>query len=808
MSMRILTNVRALDFSTGVTGPYATKLLADAGADVVKVETSGGDPLRRRGVTADSDRDGALFRFLHQGKRAIVADDLTAPDIDSLVADAELVVVDTAMASDRVDDWRRRFPDLVVLSISPFGRTGPWVDRPASDFVLQAESGSLATRGRLDRPPVQVAGRVFDWVAGVYGAVAALAAVRRTQHGGGGEVIDLSMLETGTFAGTRFAQVEYALAGRPPIDRPPRTIEAPSIEPTADGWVGFNTNTRDQFDNFLVLIERGDLLGDDDWASSVTRSRRLDEWNAFVHPWTARQTAAEIIEPASLLRIPVAPVHNGATVLDNDHFRSRAAFVRSVCGTFDHPAPPYKVDGKRPTVSAPSPSHGEHNGRVALRGVRRPEPAARPELPLAGLRVLDVTSWWAGPSSAQLLGYLGAEVIHVEAAERLDGARTAVRTATIELADLPQWWERSPLFLTTNVGKRGVAVNLATDGGQRLLDRLVLASDVLIENFSPRVFENFGLSWSRLSALNERLIMVRMPAFGLDGPWRNNVGFAQTMEQATGMSWITGYPDESPQNPRGPCDPLAGGHAAFAALVGLYQREETGKGCLVEATMVEAALNAAAESIVVHSAYGRVTERDGNRSPDAAPQGLYACRGNERWLALSIETDAQWGAFVNALDRPAWTEHEELATAVGRRARHDVLDEHIMAWAATVDVESAVEMLTACGVPAGVVRDPRLMAEHPQLRARQHFEELEHPLGGRYPVGTLPFRFASVDRWSRARAPMLGEHNAEVLGDVLGLDADSIAALTADDVIGDWPRGVPRPGQETTTMRSNERDST
>ena len=207
-----------------------------------------------------------------------------------------------------------------------------------------------------------------------------------------------------------------------------------------------------------------------------------------------------------------------------------------------------------------------------------------------------------------------------------------------------------------------------------MAERLIASCDVLVENFSPRVVESFGLDWATVHAVNPRVVMVRMPAFGLSGPWRDHVGFAQTMEQMTGLAWLTGHVDDQPRIQRGPCDPLAGMHAAFAMLVGLERREQTGLGCLVEATMVEAALNAAAEQIVEYTAYGNLLEREGNRSPTAAPQGLYACRGVERWLALSVVTDEQWHALAEVLGCPDWTKDAQLVSHAGRRRCHDHID--------------------------------------------------------------------------------------------------------------------------------------
>src|SRR5262249_50075065 len=225
--------------------------------------------------------------------------------------------------------------------------------------------------------------------------------------------------------------------------------------------------------------------------------------------------------------------------------------------------------------------------------------------------------------------------------------------------------------------------------------RLIAGADAVVENFSPRVMDNLGLDYRELAARTPRLIMVRMPAFGLDGPWRDRVGFAQTMEQLTGMAWLTGFADGPPVLPRGPCDPLAGLHAVVALLVALEHRHRTGRGQLVESRMVEAALNAAAETALEWSAHRARLARDGNRGPVGAPQNLYACRGDDRWLALAVTSDAQWQALVNLMGDRGLAHDAALATAAGRRAGHDRIDAAIAAWCAGQDAEVLAGALAA-----------------------------------------------------------------------------------------------------------------
>jgi crotonobetainyl-CoA:carnitine CoA-transferase CaiB-like acyl-CoA transferase len=355
-----------------------------------------------------------------------------------------------------------------------------------------------------------------------------------------------------------------------------------------------------------------------------------------------------------------------------------------------------------------------------------------------------------------------------------------------------QWWEWAPIFHGTNTNKRSVTIDANAPAGLALAKRLIASADVVLENFSPRVMEQFGLDWDVVHALNPAAVMVRMPAFGLDGPWRERIGFAQTMEQVSGMAWVTGYEGGEPMIPRGLCDPLSGLHAAVALFVALAERERTGEGRLVESTMVEAALNIAAEQVVEHSAYGEVLTRHGNRGPRAVPQGAYRCAGNDAWVVLAVEHDAQWDALRAALGHPPWAEDPELAPAAGRRRHEDRIDAELAAWCASRDVDAVVDALWCAGVPAARVTPPWDVHRNPQLQARRFFETVDHPVIGahaRYPG--LPFRPLTAGvGWHRRPAPVFGEHNDEILVGMLGVDRAELADLRAAGVVGERPFGV------------------
>jgi crotonobetainyl-CoA:carnitine CoA-transferase CaiB-like acyl-CoA transferase len=779
--LNILSEFRVIECATNIAGPYCGKLFVDAGAEVIKVEPAQGDPLRRRAVHGEelANRDAALFRFLNAGKSSLIGgpgDDV----VDDLLGSADVLVEDFVPAQFDIDDLRRRFPALVIISITPYGRRGSWANRPANDFIVQAESGAIATRGDPDRPPYQVGGRLTEYIAGTYAAVGAIAAARESKRSGCGQWLDCASIESTNITFSVFTDLGAAIFGADVSGSPRRVREYPSIEPTLDGWVGFNTNTAQMWESLLLMIGRSDLIGDPEWAV-FNRMPRGEEVTAMTRAYTTTKTTAELVAEASRLRIPVAAVGDGQSVLEHPQFRDRGFYVPSSDGDFTQPLPPYMINGERATPRGPAPQLGSHTEPSERQSPARSRPPAR--RPLEGLRVVDATGWWAGPSATQLLACLGAEVIHVESISRLDGARTAVWRGAFD----ESWYERSALWNGANTNKLDVTLALDHSKGIAAFKLLIKSADIVVENYSPRVFENFQLTWETIRDLNPRAIFVRMPAFGTTGPWRDYVGFAQTMEQLSGMAWLTGYPDGEPRIPLGPCDPNAGTHAVFALLVALVRRDRWGEGCCVEATMAEAALNAAAEQPIVYSAYGITMMRSGNRSPDAAPQGLYRCSDpGESWLALSVETDDQWTALRDVVGIPAWASDRQLDTHAGRRRNHDRIDSELSQWAIQRGVADAVEQLVAAGVPAGEVRDPRKMHHHPLLQERGYFVDLDHPVVGRQPVPCPPFRPVDDYGWMRSSAPLLGQDNWEVLRSI-GMTDGEIQDLIDEKVVGTSP---------------------
>src|SRR5262245_11256343 len=754
-----LGDLRVLDLSTGIAGGYCTKLLADLGAEVVKLEPPAGDPLRRWSASGSAIPEGCsgpLFRFLHTSKRAAVADLTSAAGRAralELAAGCELVVESfgpggiEALGLDLAALQRAR-ADLSLISISAFGRGGPLSQRAANEFTLLGWCGSMSMRGTRDGSPVAVGGRTGEWMAGLNAAVGALLALRHARRTGTGEHVDVSMLETMTTAHVNFLALAASLDGEGPAPLPvPRFLEVPCIEPAAAGWVGFATNSAAQFSAFCDLVGHAEWAADPRYSRWDQRPLHHAELRSAIAEALRGRKVAEVIEAASARRIPVSPVGNGEATPRFDLCIERGLFVGNPDGDFIQPRIPWRFSGARTRELTPAPALGQDAPTVRP-APPRPVGGAASNERFAGLRVVDFTSYWAGPLAAEVFALMGADVIKLESIQAPDGTRMS--TAYKAVGERP--WERQPLYYGNNGSKRSLTLDLKSDDGRKIFAELLRRSDLLIENYAPRVLENAGFGYERVRELNPRLVMLRMPAWGLDGSWRERTAFAHTMEQFTGVAWLTGEPDGAPVCPRGPCDPIAGMHGALCALAALEQRERTGRGQLVEVPMVETALNAAAEQFVEFSAFGVRLERQGNRGPWAAPQGIYRCAAPrapefarapqlvlpEHWVALACETDAQWRALCAWLGEPDWSRGPALASQPGRRAAHDRIDRELAAAFAARAQDELVEELAARGVPVAPVAHGRAVDENPQMRARGFFAPIDHPVSGRHEVPGLP----------------------------------------------------------------------
>jgi crotonobetainyl-CoA:carnitine CoA-transferase CaiB-like acyl-CoA transferase len=622
--------------------------------------------------------------------------------------------------------------------------------------------------------------RIPEYISGSYAALGALTALRIAASGVSKVVeVDVSSFES------LLSTLPYPMmmAERlKSLGLPTNSKAAPmlGIVRAADGWIGINCLTGQHWLDVCAMVGLPEF-GEHQIAIMIGGPER-DEFFAKAQPWLDSMNVADLVELSQAMRIPAAPINDGASILDSPQYRERGFFIDGGDGRFTRPGAPFRL--RRTPVGAPRPAPqlGDH----PVTGWReRPADATSSvvegvDAPFEGLKVFDLSTFWAGAYLTCYLGAFGADVVKVESIQRPDGHRYSGSL----LRSSDEWYELGPLWQGTNLNKRDITLDLTSDAGRDLALRLAAEADVVVENFSPRVVEQFGLDYASLVDVNPGVIMVRMPGFGLEGPWRDYVGWALNIEQLSGMSAATGYADGPPCNLQGPADPIAGVHATVALLAALEHKRRTGEGQLIEVAQIEVGAAVTAEPVIEFSLTGQVREREGNRHRHYA-QGVYPALGDDEWVAVTVRDDSDWAAVADVIGRPELTDDSRFSTREARLDNNDAFDEVLSGWMSVNAPEEAADALRSRGVPAERLLTADRMYDVDQLDARGFYNDLEHPLAGRQRFPGWPFRITPGPvRHHRAPSPTLGQHNAEVLS-ALGLSEEELAALREQKVIGE-----------------------
>jgi crotonobetainyl-CoA:carnitine CoA-transferase CaiB-like acyl-CoA transferase len=742
----MLSDVVVLEAGLRESAAWCGRLLADLGATVVRVSDT------------DTDADRDYSTYLHAGKRLSNAREPFDPTPHIVIVDGPDGEADVPLA-----ELRRRNPALVVVSVSDFGRTGPAAETPASELTLQAEAGIVALHPTAGRPPVGARVNLAEQVSGRCAAVGALMGLLAVEAGAPGTEVDVSRFESLLF----LLQFPWLFAQFPDhFSYPVPQMAVPGIEPASDGWVCVVAVSPHQWAGFKALAAEAGLE-DSRFDAYAERVRLVDELRPHIRAFTRRHTVAELVDLGIKHRVPIVPVTTPQGVIDFAPFAQRNALLESGDGRYLHPGPSY--------VLRPWP------GRAAGSD---PSASGTPAQPLRGLRVVEFGTFQAGPVVGAQLAALGADVVRVESASRPDAYRFTGSAATVD-----RFWERSATFAGVNVGKRAITADLSEPAGRVIVERLIAASDVLIENYVPRVLDDRGLDYAGVRALREDIVMVRMPAWGSTGPWRDQPGFTFTANAASGLSWMTGYPDSEPLLTGSIIDPIAALVATVATLAAVRHRRHTGQGALVEVPLCDVALQLSAREIIAATA-GRAPIRSANRHPHAAPQGIYRA-ADGRWVALSVLTDEQWRSLCSVAEGERWAHDEALFTVASRIEYCDELDEALGAWCARFDSDDLVSRLRSARLPAARVGIGDDVIDHPQLLARQRIFELDHPVAGRARYIGAPMQLAHDPVASAARpAPLFGQHNREVLAEI-GFSPAEIDAFDAAGALAQSPFNLP-----------------
>jgi crotonobetainyl-CoA:carnitine CoA-transferase CaiB-like acyl-CoA transferase len=782
-----LDGLRVTEIASHVSGPFCARLLADLGADVVKVEPPDGDPSRQAGPfpgDAPDPEQSGLFHFLNAGKRSVVAD-LDDPAgvewLHELLAGSDILVENLApTARERAGlgfaALAGRHPHLIAVSLSPYGRSGPWEDRPGCDLTAQAASSLPLGLGSEDRSPLRIPFDQGDYQAAFHGAAAALCALRERRRSGLGQGIDISTAQVMAYLvggmhnvtvknGNRWARRGTLLGGAP---------YPTGFFTCADGFVCIASQTPAQWEAFLGLMDNPKWAKDE--ARNAIYLGLVDAKPAHRHfqEWLMGYTRAELLEMAAAEGIVMGVAQTVDEVLASEQFAYRGlwAGIEMTGGEQRIPKPGYLMTRSPTQVAGPGPTLGSTSPDdvvaepVSLRVHERSRRA------LDGIRVLDFGWNWAGPMAGQLLADMGAEVIRVETSKRQDLMRFLSYT--------------SPFFCHNNRSKMSTTINVATPEGSRLVLELAKTADIVMDNYAAGKMAKNGLGAGALREANPRLVVVSMSMAGQEGPLRGMRGFASIATGYSGLELMVGYPEEGVSTgllPFGLGDVTMSVQAVIGALAALEVRDRTGAGQFVDVSQIDCSVASMGEPLLDYQLTGRVAGAQGNLHSWYCPHGLYRTAGDDRWLALAVRDEQEWTALASLVGPPEWASDATLATPAGRQARRAEIDARLAAWASAMDRDDAVDQLVAAGVPAAPLLELEERNQHPHWIARGL--TLSHDYEGFDPctIYATPWHLTATPPELVRPTPALGEHNDYVFGELLGLDRAEIARLQEAGVL-------------------------
>lgn len=773
-----LAGVRVLDL-TDASGVFATRLLADLGADVVRIEPPNGGSLRHHGpfVEGAPNLEGGYYHLFHNmNKRSVVADLDDLEDLSrvrSLVATADILIESgrpgwLSPHALNYDVLRETNPGLVYVSISPFGQEGPWAGRCGNDLIGAAAGGILGISGSPSQPPMQGNAEPSYKMAGLAAASGALLALHGVRHGAAGVHIDISVHEATVMMGVQSLNpCIYTIEGR--VQRR-QGIFGP-IHRCADGKYVAARATLQSLPRLKALAETRGILVEEKGIPGAEIMKSL----------AASMTADEImalVEQFDLIGLPVGSFDD---IYRHPHFKAIAQF-----GTVRHESlnvelisvlsPVAGMASQVPVRAAPL--LGEHteavfaeqrdtHGRAVMGGVD----VARP---LSGLRVLDFSWVLAGPLGTRILANFGADVIRIESEARLDMLRAEGESLNT-----------GAVFNDANLGKRSLTLDMSREEAVALVFKLVEGADILIENFRSGVLERMGLGYDKLSKINPGLIVAHLPGCGTTGPWAHRGTFGGVLMAAAGVNDISGFDGEPPYG-------IACAYPDFTSpylltlqiLSALREREQTGKGQEIVLNQLAATVSLMGVEWMRWGVEG-VAPRNANRNVNYCPHGVFPTQGEDQWIAIAVQGEKQWKHFCQHLGLYELMDDQAFADHEGRRANENALDQWVSEQTQLRDGWQLANGLQALGIAAAKVEMlDDLIERDPQLRHRRHYFETRQPS---HPDTAMTMdgeviRFVGAEV-TPSRAPMLGEHSEEILAELAGISPEEFAALVQSGVV-------------------------
>jgi crotonobetainyl-CoA:carnitine CoA-transferase CaiB-like acyl-CoA transferase len=760
-----LAGLNVVEYPGSVATRYCGRLFARHGATVTQVGAPAATSVGYGGAASD-----AYASWLDDGKHR--ASDLSAAiaaaggKVDLIIAGLDGRSIEAADAAIRSTP----LGNAIRVGITWFAPEGPYAQWTGSDAIIQAMSGVAHPTGAIDGAPMLARGHAPQVVAGATAFIAGLAAVIGRDAGWRGRRIDLDILE----ANLCFMEGSVATdaLGEKRTDRHGvnrfKTMFPVGIYRTSDGWIGVTANSPAQWVDLCDMIGLPQLARDERLKLTVQRVAHADELHPLLAAAFLTNTSDAWLVEGQRRRVPLAPVPDLAQLPELPHWKGRRSFA---------PVPGYAA-----AVGPTMPFHIE-----SLPPVAADDGPARPkaERPLEAVRVLDLSMGWSGPLATRHLADLGAEVIKGESCVHLDWWRGFYTDISIS----PPPYETRPNFLMVNRNKRGATLDLKSEAGRKLVFALARSSDVMIENYAPGALDKLGLSARTMIGVKPDLVHLSMGAFGATGPWRGFRGYGTTVEQASGLPFVNGEPDDPPTMQHAAYgDPVAGLFGAVACLVGLYDRARRKRGALIDLGQVECLFQLGADAIIAQSLQRERLARDGSRHPLAVLRCVCPTSTARKWIAVTAETPARWNVLARAIGR------SDLALADGTldalKRQEESLEAALHEWCAQREGKEAVATLQAAGISAGPVHATLDLLDDPQLRQSGFWRYADRAFIGKHLTPHAPYTLDGERPPLTNPTPTLGQHNAEVLCGILGLSPAEVERLERDNVIGTRAKGT------------------
>jgi crotonobetainyl-CoA:carnitine CoA-transferase CaiB-like acyl-CoA transferase len=777
-----------------IPAAYATRHLADLGADVIKVEPKGGDPNRRLPPFAGNiEHPERSLTFIHANtnKRSIVLDLERESDREifgKLLASAHLFVEATPLGyleNFNFDNQRFKgeLSHLVVVSLTPFGRTGPYRHYKGSDAIANATGGFLFGQGDNTKGQCTAPSHLAYQMVGTMAAMLGLAGIRHARLTGVGQRIDMSLQEALTFTNSS-SIARYSRENR--LERRPGAKNyggaGTNIYRCKDGlYVHFTTNMPHMWREFAQNWMTDKSLAGPEWENPRYRDEHSGEVAAAFAKFIAQFDAADFANQAQSRHLAAAPLNTIGQFVDceQNHVRGWLQEIEHpVIGKYKAPGFSMRLSLTPMQIRRPAPLLDQHHKEI-LRELERTttkssskevNEAAMRQPMLAGLRMADLTQQYAGPLGTELLAYYGMEVIKIE-------------TGTI-----PSKEREAAVHACMNRAKLGCTLNLRNAEGKELFKRLIAKSDVVVDNFSSGVLERLGFSYEVLQRINPGIVQVVMPGWGLTGPLKSWVAWGWQLLAYTGIMRLWGYPD-SPMETR--CkiawpDRVGSVTMALGVLAALEYQARTGKGQFIEAGMLEAQGAMLGPAILDYTINGNEWDAMGYREilgEPYAPYGCYPCAGEDNWIIIACASDEEWQSIVKVIGKSSWAVEPKFATKNGRKEHCDELDRRLSEWTRKYTAKQVFRLLQEAGVAAGIPSSGEDLFHDIHLRWRGHIVETEAQPWGKITHHGLPGIPSHSAANAGRPAPWIGAHNDQVFGEILGLSKDKIDELKRVEAI-------------------------